>query len=65
LSDPYHQAKKSLTHFLNLKNAESVDDKEKEIVFSFDSNEGEEHPLQKALFGRTREAFHPQEMVFR
>lgn len=64
-SDARPPPKKSLSHFLNLKNAESIDDKEKEIVFSFESNDGEEHPLQKALFGRNRETFHPQEMVFR
>ena len=61
---PRPGAKKSLSNLANLKNAESIDDKEREIVFSFESNEGEEHPLQKALFGR-RDYFLPQEMVFR
>lgn len=52
--DPPNPSKKSLSHFLNLKNAESIDDKEREIVFSFESNDGEERQLQKALFGRGR-----------
>lgn len=34
-SDPQPLPKKSLSSLVNLKNAESIDDKEKEIVFSF------------------------------